>query len=204
QGVVVSTGNGTAIVTARWGVASASVEVRVRQKLARVSLLPATSRLAVGGTRVLSASPVDARGVAIQGLPGPSYSSSAPGIAEVSAAGVATGVQLGVAVVTAVVDSPADGARMGTAGITVTEVHPSATVGMGVDTFIPAQVDIVRGGSVTFINESGTLHDVDFGVPALNIPVHASGQHTRHFPEAGAFPYHCNLHAGMTGTVYVH
>ena len=115
-----------------------------------------------------------------------------------------TAIGNGVAHVSARITSPVDGAIEGVSHIEVVTADPSATVTMGAVTFSPQIVDITRGGSVTFSNPSGVPHDVDFGVAGLNIPVHSSGQTTRTFANAGTFAYHCNLHSGMTGTVFVH
>jgi plastocyanin len=79
--------------------------------------------------------------------------------------------------------------------------------GYGSDThaFQPTEARIGRGGSVTWNNGSGVIHNVTFsgsGAPA-NIPNHASGSHTRSFPEAGSFSFSCTNHPGMTGVVAV-
>ena len=204
DGVVTAAGNGSTIVTATSGGASASLTVHVRQRLESVALAPASTRLGVGATRALSATGLDARSVPILGLPAPVFSSSDAGVARVSADGVITGVGIGSTTLTASIISPADGPKSGTAMVSVAAVGSTATVQLGPTDFTPALVDIVVGGSVTFVNGSGTPHDVDFGISQLNIGVHSSGQSTRTFSASGELPYHCNLHAGMSGTVHVH
>lgn len=82
----------------------------------------------------------------------------------------------------------------------------TATVTMGAQTFTPTQVNLATGGTVTWNNGSGVLHNVTFaaatGAPA-NIPNHSSGSNQRTFAVAGTFGYSCTLHAGMTGQITV-
>jgi plastocyanin len=71
--------------------------------------------------------------------------------------------------------------------------------------FVPAAVNIVRGGTVTWTNSSGETHNVTFdgsGAPA-DIADHASGTNSRAFGSTGTFGYDCTNHPGMTGTVTV-
>lgn len=53
------------------------------------------------------------------------------------------------------------------------------------------------------MNGSGVLHDVDFGTPSLHIAAFDAGSRSLTFPAAGAFAFHCNLHAGMEATLIV-
>ncbi|MDP2958218.1 MAG: Ig-like domain-containing protein [Longimicrobiales bacterium] len=204
DGAVTAAGNGVATVTATSGTASASVAVRVRQKLARVVVVPATGGVPIGRTITLSVTGADLRGNAMSGLPAPTFTSSNTGAATVDAAGVVTGVGLGSATISANVTSTADGAKSGTAVITATAPPPpTATVTMGAATFSPTSAEISVGGVVTWVNPSAIPHDVDFGTPAMRIAVFDTGQRSMTFPVAGTFGYHCNLHAGMTGTIAV-
>jgi len=204
EGAVTAVGNGVATVTATSGTASASVVVRVRQQLARVVVVPATGGVAIGRTITLSVTATDLLGNAVSGLPAPGFSSSDTSAAKVDAAGVVTGVGPGSATISASVTSTADGAKSGTALITVTAPPPvTATVTMGAATFAPTSAEISVGGTVTWVNSSGIPHDVDFGTSAMRIAVFDNGQRSLTFPVAGTFGYHCNLHAGMTGTIAV-
>jgi plastocyanin len=71
---------------------------------------------------------------------------------------------------------------------------------------LPNQTTVATGGTVTWNNTSGVLHNVTFaaatGVPP-DIPDHASGSNQRTFAVAGAFDYQCTLHVGMTGRITV-
>lgn len=73
--------------------------------------------------------------------------------------------------------------------------------------FTPVPLTILVGGVVSFQNNSGLAHTVDFDPPIApgveNIPSHSSGTNTRTFTQAGRFPFHCALHAGMTGEIVV-
>ena len=79
----------------------------------------------------------------------------------------------------------------------------SATVTMSADRFMPDSTNIRVGGTVAFVNQSGVVHDVDFGTPALRIAAFAAGTRSLTFPTAGTLRYFCNLHAGMEATLVV-
>ncbi len=203
DGLITAVGNGTATVTGSSGTIKASVPVVVRQKLAKAVVSPPSGGVAIGRTLALTATGQDARGNPITGL-SRSFVSDNTAAARVDAAGVVTGVAIGTANVTATVSSSSDGARTATAAITVSNAPPAtATVTLGATTFAPASTEIAVGGTVTWVNDSGVAHDVDFGTQAMHIPVFDSGQRSLAFATAGTFEYHCNIHAGMTGTVVV-
>lgn len=79
----------------------------------------------------------------------------------------------------------------------------SATVTLSASTFSPETTTVRAGGTVSFVNGSGVLHDVDFGTPSLHIAAFDAGSRSLTFPAAGAFAFHCNLHAGMEATLIV-
>ena len=205
QGVVVAVGSGTATITGTSRGVSGIVTVRVRQKLASVTMAPPTGGITLTRTITVLATGRDARGSSIGGLPAASYSSSNNTVASVTSAGVVTGNALGQATITASIASTADGTKSGTSVITVSATPPStATVTMGAASFAPTSTEIAVGGTVTWTNPSGVQHDVDFGTGAAqHIPVFDSGTKSLTFQSAGTFMYFCNLHAGMTGTVVV-
>ncbi|CAN5695591.1 hypothetical protein BH23GEM7_BH23GEM7_25980 [soil metagenome] len=72
--------------------------------------------------------------------------------------------------------------------------------------FTPPQVRVRPGGSVTWSNATGVIHNVTFdaapGAPS-HVAEHTSGANTRSFPTPGTFSYRCTFHAGMEGTVQV-
>lgn len=72
--------------------------------------------------------------------------------------------------------------------------------------FAPTTATISRGGTVTWVNASNTVHNITFtpaaGVPE-NIADHATGVNTRTFNTAGTFAYRCTNHENMSGVVEV-
>jgi plastocyanin len=71
-------------------------------------------------------------------------------------------------------------------------------------TFAPSTATITHGQSVCWQNNGSVGHTVtsndgtsfNTSLPSGQIFVHT-------FATAGSFPYHCNIHAGMTGTITV-
>ncbi len=82
----------------------------------------------------------------------------------------------------------------------------TATVTMGAASFSPSVTPLLVGGTVTWNNNSGVLHNVTFasaaGAPA-NIPAHEAGSNQRTFNTIGPFHYECTLHPGMAGRIEV-
>lgn len=107
--------------------------------VATVAITPSSNALLVGGSVALAATIKDASGNALTGRT-VSWSSDAPGIATVTAAGVVTAVSPGAATITATSE-----AKSGTASVTVTApVAPVATVMVS-----PASTPLLVGGSAT-------------------------------------------------------
>jgi plastocyanin len=73
--------------------------------------------------------------------------------------------------------------------------------------FSPAQVRVPVGGKVTWVNcgaPGSDAHTSTADAGAWSSPLLAPGEtYTREFAAAGALPYHCEPHPGMTGTVTV-
>jgi len=69
--------------------------------------------------------------------------------------------------------------------------------------FSPATTTITHGQSVCWQNSSSVAHTVTDNGSAfdINLPVGQIYVHT--YATAGTYPYHCKVHAGMTGTVNV-
>ncbi len=74
-------------------------------------------------------------------------------------------------------------------------------------TFTPATVTVPVGGSVVWKFEGPSPHTTtsDAGAPqAWDSGIQGAGAtYTVRFDRPGTYPYHCTLHAGMTGTVVV-
>jgi hypothetical protein len=71
--------------------------------------------------------------------------------------------------------------------------------------FDPSRIAVMPGDSVTWQAEgTAAMHNVHFNGDIA--PVGAASTNfngTRQFPDAGTFRYHCDVHASMTGTVFV-
>ena len=70
------------------------------------------------------------------------------------------------------------------------------------NSFSPASLTITHGQSVCW-QSGNVLHTVtdNGGAFDADLPVGQVFVHT--YPAAGTYPYHCKIHAGMTGTVIV-
>ena len=93
-------------------------------------------------------------------------------------------------------------------GCLVVGVLPALAADQGVAvanfSFTPSSVAVMPGETVTWTNGGSTAnHSVHFdGEPALNAPAMMFTD-MKTFPDAGEFHYHCDVHASMTGTVFV-
>jgi plastocyanin len=70
--------------------------------------------------------------------------------------------------------------------------------------FSPQQTTITHGQTVCWQDNGTVAHTVtsnDGTSFNSDLPVGQIFLHT--FPVAGSFPYHCNIHSGMTGTITV-
>jgi plastocyanin len=95
---------------------------------------------------------------------------------------------------------------------------PANTFCMGSASFIPGSRTVSAGTTVTWDNDSGTTHNVNWndaagrnaalpGDGSGNIPDFSSGSHTRLFNTPGTYQFYCNIHgsptSGMRGTLTV-
>ena len=127
--------------------------------VASVSLNVTAAQLGVGQPLQLAATPLTSTGTVTSSAV--TWSTSAPGVASVSIAGLVTGVATGSATITATA-----GGRTGTAAITVSGTGGglplAAEVTMPGNTFSPFLTTIAAGGTVTF--RFGSVdHNVIFG-----------------------------------------
>ena len=128
SGVVTAVADGTATITARTAGVSASATITVARQVTRVVVSPSAATLDVGGTVALTASVEDASGTAIPGAV-PTWTSSVPAVATVSASGVVTALAGGMSTITATV-----GDASATATITVSSPLASIVLSPSADT----------------------------------------------------------------------
>lgn len=83
-------------------------------------------------------------------------------------------------------------------------VEPAVVVHMHNFAFVPATVHVKPGDTVEWINDDTDAHTVDSTGKLFDsggLDTHDSFTHK--FPSAGSFPYFCDLHPYMKGTVIV-
>jgi plastocyanin len=70
--------------------------------------------------------------------------------------------------------------------------------------YVPATVTIQAGGKVTWINRDSEEHTATLDDDSFDTGDLAEGKlGSQSFKKAGSFPYHCEIHPEMTGTVEV-
>ncbi len=176
------------------------------QTLDRIQPSVTQLQLNAGGTATIQMTALDTQGGTIPN-PGPyAFTSSAANIVEVNQQGAVVGIGAGNATIN--VSLTRGGVtKQANVNVTVTgTLGLSATVAAGgSNDFQPQVVAIGRTGSVTWTFGAVT-HNVNFsgtpGAPA-NIGNSTNTTASRQFNTAGNFPFDCNLHAGMVGTVIV-
>ena len=91
------------------------------------------------------------------------------------------------------------------AGTTATPSGVANNVSIGFDSVKPAALDIIRGESVSWTNQSARVHTVTADDDAFDSG-HLAGASTftRRFETVGVTPYHCTLHPLIRGVVAVH
>jgi plastocyanin len=80
----------------------------------------------------------------------------------------------------------------------------AASVTANSETFSPAAVTIAAGQSVCWQNNTSSEHTVTTdGGGGFDQDLPPSSTFVQNFPTAGVFPYHCEIHVGMVGTITV-
>ena len=89
-------------------------------------------------------------------------------------------------------------------GTSVSVTIPMGAATLGDRAYVPGQVDVAVGATVTWMNTDATVHTStsdgngwDSGI------VPPGGQFSFAFQREGTFRYHCSVHPGMVGTVVV-
>jgi len=97
---ITAVGNGTATITATSGAATATLDITVAQRLATIALTAGRPTSAIGDTATLTVAARDARGAAIAGVTGYSYTTATARTAVVSTAGLVTAIAPGTVAIT--------------------------------------------------------------------------------------------------------
>lgn len=92
----------------------------------------------------------------------------------------------------------------GTSPIMTSPVSGQANITINNFAFTPQTLMITKGTKVTWKNDQNVDHQVmsDTGVFKSN-PIPSGSTFDFTFNNAGTFPYHCNIHPTMTGTIIV-
>jgi plastocyanin len=77
------------------------------------------------------------------------------------------------------------------------------TVGAEDNSFSPKSITINVGDSVNWINSDGARHTTTQDANLWNSDLISGGSFTFMFNNPGTYPYHCQFHPGMTGSVRV-
>lgn len=78
-------------------------------------------------------------------------------------------------------------------------------VSIGFAAYVPATLEVLVGEPVTWADDSVRAHTVTADDGSFDSGRLIGGDHfTRTFAAEGEVPYHCEIHAGMAGTVGVH
>lgn len=90
----------------------------------------------------------------------------------------------------------------------------ASAVSVGVSSYSPANISVSKGTTVTWTWDSCSSdgyggpatcvsHSVTFNDGSGGSTTKSEGTYSRAFATAGDYPYHCLVHAGMTGKVTV-
>ena len=92
-----------------------------------------------------------------------------------------------------------------TPGVTSAAVAiPVGAEFLGNRAFIPAELNVAVGTTVTWTNNDSTSHTSTSNAVGWNSGIVQRGREFSFaFQSAGTFPYHCDIHPGMVGTVIV-
>ena len=93
------------------------------------------------------------------------------------------------------------GSGYGTSNNTPVSSNAVSMVNMS---FSPANLSITAGTTVTWTNNDAMTHTVTSDGGIFDSGNITSGKtYSQVFTKAGSYPYHCTIHAGMTGTITV-
>ncbi len=172
DGIVTAVGNGTTSITASAGSSTGSAQVTVQQVATQMVVTFTRDTIAaLGDTSRALATTRDARGSAI-GAVTPTWSSSNPGVATVTASGQLTGVSEGTTIIRGVADA-LQGERMVTvqqraARLVLTRQPSGARAGVALEVQPIAEVQDSRGNRVTTDNATVVSASVGSGAGTIS------------------------------------
>ena len=72
------------------------------------------------------------------------------------------------------------------------------------NSYSPNPIEVKVGQTITWVNDDSTIHTVTSNDGTFDSDILQRGETFNHtFDRQGAYPYFCNLHAAMVGTVSV-
>ena len=166
--------------------------------------------IAACGTVNFTAQALNAAGGVVSGAT-INWTSSDPSKVALSSATGASTTGSGVGIGSSTVRATANNGAVTSNGVGVTVTGGGAGANAEVaatasNTFSPSCVTISAGGSVAWTFVATPSHNVKFTSARPtggDIQTTQSTTVSRTFQAAGSYPYHCDLHPGMTGTVVV-
>lgn len=173
-----------------------------------VTVGPAASNVAVGGTTQLSATAKDQSGTNFAGAPAATWTSSNTDAATVDGSGLVSGVAAGTSTITASI-TVGSVTKTGSQPVNVSTPSSAESVtATSGQAFVPPTVTILRAsGSGTVTWHFQTLaHTVTWDSQpgsVADIPASINESVARTFTVAGTYQYHCSIHPNMLGTVIV-
>src|SRR5262245_38408696 len=100
--------------------------------------------------------------------------------------------------------SPAPAPAPAPGGTSASVTIPTGAQSLGNRAFVPDELDIAAGTTVTWTNTDAISHTTTSDASGWNSGIVGPGrQFSFAFPTAGTFTYHCDIHPGMVGKVLV-
>jgi plastocyanin len=85
-----------------------------------------------------------------------------------------------------------------------TVMIPARAEFLGNRAFVPGELSVAVGTTVTWTNTDSTSHTSTSDAPGWNSGIVGAGRNFSFtFQTPGTFPYHCDVHPSMVGTVVV-
>ncbi|OPY28294.1 MAG: plastocyanin [Methanocella sp. PtaU1.Bin125] len=69
--------------------------------------------------------------------------------------------------------------------------------------FVPQELTVSAGDTVTWTNDDPMLHDVDLGALGESPDLRKGETYSMTFDRPGTYDYVCNIHPGMAGKIVV-